>query len=96
MCDLECDELGIIDFCDVTTLHTSLIDDMILFNASNVHAALWRYLALGDDFIDLISFRDSDSFILQREVDSVNYWLKSNKIAHLMRGLKYINTFVNV
>lgn len=62
-------------------------------NASFIHPTIWRYLTLGDEFVDVVSFRDSDSFIFQREVDSVNVWLKSNdKIAHIMRGY-LVNTF---
>ena len=87
ICDLECNEVGNVDFCDVTSLQVDLIDDSRFLNASHVHASIWRNLALADDFIDVVSFRDSDSYILQREVDSVNDWLKSDKTAHIMRGL---------
>ena len=45
----------------------------------------WRWLPIGDSFVDAFSSRDSDSFILQREVDSVKLWLKSDKVGHIMR-----------
>jgi len=62
------------------------MEDKVFFNASNVHALIWRYFPLADDFVDVVSFRDTDSFILQREVDSTNVWLNSDKMAHIMRG----------
>ena len=46
----------------------------------------WRWLPIGDSFVDIFSSRDSDSYFLQREVDSVNVWLSSNKPGHIMRG----------
>jgi hypothetical protein len=55
-------------------------------NLSYVHAMMWRFLPIGDSFVNVFSSRDTDSFILQREVDSVNIWLDSNKIGHIMRG----------
>ena len=36
-------------------------------------------------FVDIFSSRDSDSYILQREADSVNFWLNTSKIGHVMR-----------
>lgn len=86
ICEIECNEFANVDFCDVTRLSVRPLDDSLLLNASYVQAAIWRYFALADEFVDLISFRDADSYILQREVDAVNAWLKSNKEVHLMRG----------
>ena len=85
------------DFCDITRLQISPLDDKHFMNASYVHAAIWRYFALGDRFVDVVSFRDTDSFILPREVDSVNVWLNStSKVAHIMRGysVKYSTNMI--
>lgn len=87
ICELECNEHANVDFCDITKLHVNLGDDKNFINASQVHALIWRYFPLSDEFVDVASFRDSDSFVLEREVDSVNVWLKSDKLAHIMRGI---------
>lgn len=47
---------------------------------------IWRFFPMGDYFVDLFSSRDSDSRILQREIDSVAVWLNSEKAGHIMRG----------
>lgn len=47
----------------------------------------WRWLPLGDSFVDFFSSRDTDAWISTREVDSVQSWIKSNTIFHVMRGL---------
>ena len=46
----------------------------------------WRWFPIGDIFVQVFSSRDSDSKIIQRELDSVDVWLKSNKSGHIMRG----------
>ncbi len=58
----------------------------ITWNASYINAYMWRWFPIGDLFVDVFNSRDSDSKILQREVDSVNVWLKSDKVGHIMRG----------
>lgn len=62
------------------------MDDNKFLNASQVHALIWRYFPLADEFVNVALFRDSDSFILDREVAAVKQWLESDKIAHIMRG----------
>lgn len=44
--------------------------------------------SFGDGFRLDITFlsRDIDSNLIQREVDAVNYWLKTNTVFHAMRG----------
>lgn len=92
LCELDClrDENGTyldnIDLCNVENLpiknsmHTN-------WSMSYLHAMMWRWLPIGDSFVDLFLSRDLDSLIIQREIDSVHFWLKSNKIAHIMRGI---------
>ena len=43
-------------------------------------------LPVGDSLVDYFMSRDSDSLILEREVDAVNEWIKSNTLLHVMRG----------
>lgn len=77
-----------VDFCNVKYVPSfnSNFKAENSWDASYIHASMWRFLALGDAFVDIFMSRDSDSNILQREVDSVNVWLKSSKVGHMMRG----------
>ncbi|XP_027217155.2 uncharacterized protein [Penaeus vannamei] len=46
---------------------------------------IWRLAVLGDPFVRRFVIRDSDSPILQREVDAVKEWVDSGKCFHIMR-----------
>ena len=102
-CELEClaDENGmlydIVDFCDVEHLPLAWQQDNSKsrdWNATYMHAMMWRWLVMGDTFVDVFASRDLDSLLFQREVDAVNAWLASNKFFHIMRGLKMFNFFI--
>jgi len=96
ICEIECAieknrPLDIADFCNIendTRLAPINLNDLNkkLSNFSYIHAMKWRWLPLGDSFVEAVSSRDTDSFLLQREVDSVSVWTKSNKVGHIMRG----------
>ena len=103
ICQIECqkDEKGMImdvaDFCHIKNIELKFEavnsnneneKSKSIFNGDYIHAMVWRWFPLGDTFIDVFSSRDMDSFLLQREVDSVNVWLKSDKVGHIMRGIK--------
>lgn len=45
----------------------------------------WRWLPIGDNFVDFVASRDTDAWISQRELESVNVWLNSNTLFHVMR-----------
>ena len=88
-----------VDFCNIETdirtrpkilseflNETNIIVSFSQHNLSYIHAMMWRFLPIGDNFVEVFSSRDTDSYLLQREVDSVNVWLDSNKIGHVMRG----------
>ena len=96
ICDLECQKdedggyLDNVDFCDINNIelkvnYSKLVGDLDL-NGTYIHAAIWRWLPIGDSFVDVFSSRDTDSYLIQREIDSVNVWLKSDKTGHIMRG----------
>jgi hypothetical protein len=96
LCRIECltglDNVSLINtavFCNINQLYLSLQDVLTnkSIDASHVHGMLWRYLPVGESFVDLVSSRDVDSLIIQREIESVNVWLESNRFAHIMRGL---------
>jgi len=87
-CEIKCqllddDDDDIIDFCNIEKLPQNK-------TVNYMHKMNWRWLPIGDSFVDVFNSRDTDSFILQRELDSVQYWLKSNKTAHIMRGINII------
>lgn len=87
------------DFCDVEnipripdeTISTTLsINEMFSasWNATYVHSSMYRYMAIGDLFVEAFVSRDLDMEIYQREVEAVNEWLRSDLAGHIMRGLK--------
>lgn len=84
-----------IDFCDAENINLNLKDyyfyqykeTRVILNLSYIHSMKWRWLPIGDDFVEVFSSRDTDSYILQREIDSVKVWLDSDKTGHIMRGI---------
>jgi hypothetical protein len=101
ICQVEClrnesngEYLDNADFCDMDNLKFTFSDFLLnrTYNASDIWGTMWRYFTIYDSFVDVFSARDSDSDILQREVDSVNFWLdKKDKLGHIMRGKTDIN-----
>ena len=102
ICEIECQQnetdgsyLDNSDFCNINDINLKLsylenssrID--LKLNANYMHSMKWRWLPIGDSFVDIFSSRDSDSYIIQREIDSVNVWLNSDKLGHIMRGELY-------
>ncbi|CAF0866460.1 unnamed protein product [Brachionus calyciflorus] len=84
ICQLECANPHI-DFCNIHKLPLSLENFNQVLNLNYIHSMEWRFLPIGDTFVDLFHSRDSDSMILQREYDSVQEWLNSDNIGHIMR-----------
>lgn len=85
ICQNECSNSHV-DFCNVHKIPLSLTESNRVLDLKNVHAMMWRFLPVGDSFVSLFMSRDMDSELLQREVDSVQIWLKSQNIGHIMRG----------
>jgi hypothetical protein len=100
ICDIQCflynqTLLDNVDFCFIKNLNLNFyalydINEKIVSNnvldASYIHAMKWRWLPLGDNFVDIFSSRDTDSLIIKREIDSMETWIfHSNKSAHIMR-----------
>lgn len=89
-CELEClkdDQQKLfdnIDFCDIENLQSTRINS---WNANYTHSMMWRWFPIGDHLVDAFISRDTDSIIIQREIDSVNVWLSSDKYGHIMRGI---------
>lgn len=53
-----------------------------------MHGMTWRWLPIGDSFVDFVASRDTDAWISKRELDSVKVWMESNTVFHVMRGNK--------
>jgi hypothetical protein len=96
ICETEClkdkhneEFLDNADFCDMKNLRLSFSDvlNQKVYKIDYLIGTLWRYFPIYDSFVEVFSARDSDSNVLEREVDSVNYWLKQeDKVGHVMRG----------
>ncbi|CAF0887630.1 unnamed protein product [Brachionus calyciflorus] len=93
MCDLECSQRHV-DFCNIKKLPLDTFNKSNYLNVDFINSRMWRFLAVGDTFIDLVHNRDSDSTILQREKDSVDEWLKSDNIIHIMRDHPQHGTYI--
>ncbi|CAF1056648.1 unnamed protein product, partial [Brachionus calyciflorus] len=83
-CELECSK-NFVDFCNINKLPISIGKINTYLNVDYLNSRMWRFLPVGDTFVDLFHSRDSDSIILQREKDSVEEWLKTDHIVHIMR-----------
>ncbi|CAF0859647.1 unnamed protein product [Brachionus calyciflorus] len=81
-CDLEC-ENSHVEFCNIHKLPFDNFEKE--FNLNYIHSMKWRFLPIGDSFVDLFMSRDSDSMLIRRELDSVNEWIDSDNIGHIMR-----------
>ena len=98
ICEIEClkDKGGEVidnsDFCNINDVNLKFnkiknIDNGYgKLNVEYMLATKWRWFPIADSFVDVFSSRDSDSYILQREIDSVNVWLNSTQVVHIMRG----------
>ncbi len=68
-----------VDFCDV--LNIPQLGNVASYMSGRFH----RFIAIADRFVDMFMSRDIDSPILEREIVSVNQWILSNKLFHIMR-----------
>ena len=102
ICEIECQKINDnkdsvlinnVDFCNVSEIKIKY-ENRTLDPNSYMLPVAWRWLPIGDVFVDVFSSRDTDSFIFQREVDSVNVWLESNKFGHIMRDHPWHLTYI--
>ena len=86
ICDLECftdqnlQTYDNFDFCNISDL---VYEN---WNPQYMIKTFWRWLPIGDTFVDYFMSRDTDSCLIERERDAVNEWLDSGKLFHIMRG----------
>lgn len=67
------------------------VTDKMNLKFGQIHPFTWRFLALEDELIDRVIFRDVDSRIMVREVKAVEEWIKSDKDFHRMKEGPHIN-----
>lgn len=72
-----------IDFCDVEKIPYGFEST---WSGAYMIPMSWRWLPIGDDFVDVFVSRDTDSCINEREKAAVDEWMKSNNLFHVMRG----------
>ncbi|XP_053209194.1 uncharacterized protein LOC128393093 [Panonychus citri] len=48
----------------------------------------WRFFVADDQHVERYIVRDSDSMLIQREVDAMNQWIKEDTMFHVMRDHK--------
>ena len=60
----------------------------------SVSAMQWRFLPHDEDDVELFISRDLDSRITKREVVSVNEWIESGKMLHVMRDHPHHNYYI--
>ena len=90
ICEIECmknsqtnEFYNNVDFCNVKQIPKSPLD---MLDLSYLLPMTWRWLPIGDQFVDLFMSRDTDSCIFEREVAAVKEWLNSTTLFHIMKG----------
>jgi hypothetical protein len=73
-----------IDFCNINEIPFG--SPKSTWNAKFMHSMKWRFLPIGDPFVDMFMSRDLDGWIHDREVDAVKVWFNSSALFHVMRG----------
>lgn len=54
-------------------------------NLREIKPAMWRFEAIDDPDVEIMMCRDTDTRILEREVEAVKEWLESGNLFHIMR-----------
>lgn len=99
ICEMEC-KYNTVYFCNVNEVLFKYDIGIDLFQSppkhdlSYIHGMMWRWFPITDDFVDFFSSRDSDSSLIQRERDSVDAWINSSTLFHVMRDNPYHNTVI--
>ena len=94
VCEYEClkdiktgEYVDIIDFCRINEIPFG--NPQQTWNAKFMHSMKWRFLPIGDPFVDMFMSRDLDSWIIDREVEAVGKLLAYPVFNKLL--MKYLN-----
>lgn len=65
---LECSPESNVEVCNVKQLIPDLnrLKKNQIWDATYIMPSMWRYLPIGDSFVNIMISRDSDSYIIQR------------------------------
>lgn len=90
ICELEClrdyetnEYLNNIHFCNVNKIPEGSKKE--IWNAEYINKMLWKWLPIGDNFVDFFITHSIDSSIGEREAVAVENWIKSKKLLLLVR-----------
>ena len=61
------------------------VEIVLMETKGNFHGMFWRFYAASDPNVDVFLSRDCDSRLSEREKQSINEWLDSDKDFHIMR-----------
>lgn len=91
-CIIECKNSDVVDFCNMNRFSSNIRDhldgnDSVFKDLSYMHKMMWRFLPVGDTYVDVTMSRDTDSIFIDREIDSVKEWMSTNNYGHIMRGI---------
>ena len=100
ICEYEClkdektdDYVDNIDFCNINKIPFGNLKRT--WDAKFMHSMKWRFLPIGDPFVDMFMSRDLDAWILDREVEAVKVWFNSSALFHVMRGkFNFLNSLI--
>lgn len=70
-CRYECTIEDNVDFCNIDNIvlnpHLYINETHVLsWSSSYIQPTMWRFLSLGDSFVDIFASRDTDSYIIER------------------------------
>jgi hypothetical protein len=94
LCDISCRKRNVV-LCYASQIPYGSIDNRT-WSAMYINKMMWRWLPTGDPFVDYFMSRDADSWIIEREAQSTDEWLKSNNIFHIMRGELRSSSFLPI
>jgi hypothetical protein len=100
ICEIECAKddngkfLDNTDFCDVTRMPESTVNESSVWSAFYMHPMKYRWLPAGDSFVDVTTSRDSDGYLVEREVHAVKEWFDSGKYGHIMRDHPWHTVYI--
>ena len=88
VCQFECAN-SLIDFCRVNQLPNLIVNTV---NRRHMLSDVWKWLPLGDDFVDAFIVKNIQSFLFVDEKNSVNEWHnKSSNLFYVVMGKIILN-----
>ena len=87
VCQYECAN-SLIDFCQVNQLPNFIANTV---NRKHMLSNVWKWLPLGDDFVDAFIVKNIQSYLFMDEKNSVNEWYnKSSNLFYIVMGKTHL------